>query len=446
MERNKMPELRPYQIEDVEKLKHLNAAALFNEQRTGKTPTILTLLKEKSCIKNLIICPASATYQWKEEYQLWLNKPCILPHQLKTTYWTHGLIVSYDTFKPTARSKGILDYVLKESPDAIVLDEAHRIKNPKSANARAVFKTKKIPNRFTLTGTPAPNKPEEIFSILHWLYPEEFPSYWKFINDYFIQETRYGSGHTYIEIGGFQPGKDKILQEFLNTISTQRKRKEVMQWLPDKDYQRVKLPATPLQTKYLYELKHYYATDSMQVQGVLDRLVRYRQICLHPALVGLKGDSPKLLWLKEYLEDNPDKPVIIFSKFTSFLKILAEGLPQEKGLIIGETPIEKRNELKLNFQCGKINLLLINIDAGKEALTLDRAEVAIFTDKYPPVSDIQQAEDRFISTTEDRKAKPHLIIELMIKDTYDEQLYKLLEQRKSVTDIINDYKKYLKGD
>jgi hypothetical protein len=56
-----------------------------------------------------------------------------------------------------------------------------------------------------------------------------------------------------------------------------------------------------------------------------------------------------------------------------------------------------------------------------------------------------QAEDRFISTTEDKASKPHTIIELMIKDTYDEQLYKLLEQRKSATDIINDYKKYLKG-
>jgi SNF2 family DNA or RNA helicase len=331
-------------------------------------------------------------------------------------------------------------------PDAIILDEAHRIKNPKSANAKAVFKTIRCPARIALTGTPAPNKPEEVFSILHWLYPTKFNSYWGFIEYYFTKRTQYGAGHTYIEIGGFKPGMDKVLQTFLNNISTQRKRKEVMQWLPEKDYQQVKLPVTKDQARYLTELKEFFAAENVQVIGILDRLVRYRQICLHPGLLGLKGSSPKLDWLKDYLDDNPDKPVIVFSKFTSFLKILDQEIQKEKGLIIGETPVEKRNRLKLDFQCGKINLLLINIDAGKEALTLDRAEVAIFTDKYPPVGDILQAEDRFVSTTEDRKDKPHTIIELMMKGTYDEQLYTLLQQRKSAVDIINDYKHFLKGE
>ena len=103
--------------------------------------------------------------------------------------------------------------------------------------------------------------------------------------------------------------------------------------------------------------------------------------------------------------------------------------------------------MKNDFQCGKINLLLLNIDTCKEAITLDRAEVAIFTDKYPPVGTILQAEDRFVATTEDKADKPHTIIELMIKGTYDEQLYKLIAERKSEIDVINDYKKYLmKGE
>lgn len=97
------------------------------------------------------------------------------------------------------------------------------------------------------------------------------------------------------------------------------------------------------------------------------------------------------------------------------------------------------------FQSGRCNLLLINIDAGKEGLTLDRAEVTIFTDKYPPIGDIEQAEDRFIATSEDKADKPHTIIELCMKGTYDEQLYDLLKKRKSETDVINDFKKYLGG-
>lgn len=443
--------LRDYQIEDVQKLKQFNAIGCFNEQRTGKTPIALTLLKEKNCTRNLIICPGSAVFQWQDEYDTWLNQPCIILLDNKkkdfilNNLWTHGLVISYDMFKTTHHHVGISDYIKKHPPDAIILDEAHKIKNTRTAAARAVFQVT-APVRIALTGTPSPNKPEEIFSILHWLYPEKFKSYWKFIDEYFNKVVKQNAqGRHYVEITGFRFSKDKELQKFLDKYTTQRKRKEVMQWLPEKDYQRVRLPCTSEQIKYLNELHNYYETEHVVVQGILDRLMRYRQICLHPALLNLKGESPKLNWLKTYLTDNPNRPTIIFSKFTSFLKLLNKELPEKKGLIIGETPIKIRNQLKLDFQNGIINLLLINIDVGKEALTLDRAEVAIFTDKYPPAGDIVQAEDRFVSTTESKANKPHLIIELMIKNTYDEQLYKLVVKRKEISDIINDYKKYLKG-
>ena len=72
------------------------------------------------------------------------------------------------------------------------------------------------------------------------------------------------------------------------------------------------------------------------------------------------------------------------------------------------------------------------------------AETTIFCDKYPPIGSIEQAEDRFVASTKDKSHKNHKIIELMISGTFDEQIYKLLEQRKSETDIINNYNLYLK--
>ena len=41
-----------------------------------------------------------------------------------------------------------------------------------------------------------------------------------------------------------------------------------------------------------------------------------------------------------------------------------------------------------------------------EGLTLDEADVEIFIDVFPPAADIQQAEDRFVATTEAKKNKP----------------------------------------
>lgn len=447
--------LKPYQIEDVAFLSSKNTAGCFNQQRTGKTPTIISVLKEKGCTKNLIVCPASLLYQWKEEYEKWTQEKCIVltgtPSQKITllSQWTHGLVVSYDSLKSTKKSNGTIDLILKENPDSVILDEAHRIKNVKSANFKACHKLIKIPIRYVLTGTPAPNKPEEIFAPLHIIDPIQFTSYWKFIDRFMNKKLNRIGPRQFIEIDGFQKGKQIILQQYLNEHCTSRKRKDIMQWLPEKDYQRIYLPATTQQRKYLSELSDYFETEHIMTKGVLDRLIRYRQICLDPGLLELKGKSPKTEWILQYLKDYPEKSVIIFSKFTSYLLKLANKLIEQKidyGLIIGDINLNMRKKYVDQFQQGKLKLLLINIDAGKEGLTLDEAETTIFTDKYPPIGDIEQAEDRFVATSEDKANKLHTIIELCIKDTYDEQLYELLQNRKAETDVINDFKKYIGGN
>ena len=442
--------LRPYQEEDASFLSNLQTGGCFNEQRTGKTPTILEVIRKKHFNKVLIICPSSAIPQWTAEYNAWLHLPCTAvlgtPTQKQTAFnnWQHGCVISYDTLKITKNHDGFVTQVLNANPDAVIIDEAHRIKNPKSANAKAIFKLIKIPNRYALTATPAHGKPEEIFSILHFLKPNKYNSYWGFIHDYFKTRRVYLGSKTFQEIVGFQVNMEKTLQKELNTFSTLRKRKDVMSWLPDKDYQQIYLEPTKEQIRYLTDLKQHFETEHIITQTVLDRLIRYRQICLAPALLDLKGKSPKTQWIKEFLTDNPEKSVIIFSKFTSYLKLLQKDLQSDQvGCIIGATPVPKRAELCKAFQNKNKRILLINIDAGKEALTLDQAEVTIFTDKYPPYGDIAQAEDRFVATTQNKKDKEHTIYELILKGTYDETLYELVKQRASSVDVINNYKKYL---
>ena len=330
----------------------------------------------------------------------------------------------------------------------IILDEAHKIKNPKTASAKAIFKTTHIPYRLALTGTPAQGRPYDVYSILKFLFPEDFRGFWKFIEEYFIIEDKTiyiaGKPRTIKTYEEFKPGKQHELQELLSTFSTQRKRNTVMSWLPDKFYERVRLATTKEQQKYLKDLEETYRTENIVTVGTLDRIIRYRQICLDPGLLGLRGKSPKTEWIKQYIKDYPDEQIIIFSKFTSYLCRLAEDLPTTWALLIGSTPVKQRGQFIKDFQAGKFKVFLINIDAGKEAITLDAASTTIFTDKYPPIGSIEQAEDRFVASTKDKAHKAHKIIELCMKDTFDEQIYKLLELRKSETDIINNYNLYLK--
>lgn len=449
-------ELRPYQKEDVEKLLTFDAMGCFNEQRTGKTPTAISVMEARDIDKLVIITTASSVYQWKHEYETWTSKQasilCGTPKQ-KTAIldaWTDGAVItSYDSFKTTKRNTGLVDNILKKKPQGIIIDEAHKIKDPKSANTTAVFKCiNKIPYRLALTGTPSTNKQKDIWSILHFIYPDRFNSFWKFVEEFLSVNIKYNKlGKPFKDIGGVRPEKLKEFQAILEQRSTQRKRKEVMKWLPDKDYIDVKLEPTKEQLKYLDELKEYFETENIIVQGVLDRLIRYRQICLHPGLLELKGTSPKLDWILQYLKDYPETPTLLFTKFISFIHLLCPILKANKipyATITGDTKLKMRQKYVEDFQKGKYNFLILQIDAGKEALTLDRAEAAIFTDKFPPVSDIQQAEDRFIATSKDKADKGHTIYNLVIKGTYDEQLIKLLKHNAQQVDIINNYKKYMK--
>lgn len=451
--------LRPYQLEDAAFLSKLPAAACLNEQRTGKTPTALLICDMLSAYRIVIICPTTAMPVWEAEILKWTDGIKIFlcsgtyAHRQKlidtwyaTTDVPHALIISYDCLKTTKKIKGHTEEISSHCPDMLILDEAHRIRTRTTAQATACFTLgTHSKHRLVLTGTIAMNHTYDIWSILHFLYPKIFKSYWTFINKYYItRRESNAAGQTYMDIVCLKNGSEEKIQGLLRLIATQRKRKEVMQWLPDKDHQPILLHPTVQQQKYLQELTDYFeiAEGGIETVGVLDRLIRYRQICLDPSLLKLKGGSPKTDWLNAYLIDYPDTPTLIFSKFTQFITMFAAQHPT-LGVITGDTPMQMRGKLVQDFQTGKINQLFLNIDAAREALTLDRAETVIFTDKYPPIGSIEQAEDRFVSTTPDKKDKPHLVISLCLKGTYDEIINRMLQSRKSETDIVNDFKRHI---
>lgn len=462
-----MPTLRSYQQEDLKFLLTLSSAGIFSEQRTGKTPLAICYAKERRVEKTLILCPPSAIPVWVSLWKEWYPEQDIIgveganyaKKKEKIDQWKNALVISYDTLKATKVRKGFIEDLKnavkpKKDPDLVIIDEAHRIQTRSSAATSAVYEFIHAPYKLALTGTPSSNKPYQIFSILRWLYPKTFTSYWRYIDEFYKAEKHlnHNTGQEYTVIGDFS--SDEKRQEhakILNAISVQRKRRDVMAWLPEKEYTRIAFEPSYRQKQAIDYLHKYFEVGDIETQGVLDSLMRERQLCLCPELLGIKAESPKITWLMQYLKDYPDRKILIFSKFTSFLRLLSrkinEELPQRTHqLFIGETPITKRAAFVQDFQHNKLNLLLLNMDAAKEAITLDEAEVAIFTDKYPPVGSIQQAEDRFVATTEDKKDKQHEIIELCIRGTYDERLYDIIEHNASLIDVINDYKNYLKGE
>lgn len=443
-------ELRPYQKEDVKRSLQTDSIALFNEQRTGKTPTICTILKEKQPKRTMIVCPASLLYVWKREFELWTGQPAfVVPDtKFKDFEWDkyNTILVNFEKLRGNSKSTPLLDVLIKQKLDAIVVDEAHRMKNKDSLTAVALRKLRKTKIKIAATGTPAPSKPWDVWTILNWLYPQTFSSYWKFVEEYFMMDTTYVYGERHSTPCGFKPGYDTLLAQNLDIYCIQRKRKDVMQWADTLEQPTiVELPCTTTQLKALDGLMNYFEYKHIITQTILDNLVRVRQVCAAPEILGIRGRSPKLAWLQDYLIDYPEKSVIVFSNSKKFLILIQEKLNKlfNLGLITGDTLPKDRANIIYSFQNKQIQCLLLQTQAGKEGLTLDQADTTVFLDTYPPIADYLQAKDRMIATTEN-KVKPKEIIHVIMKDTYDAELFRMVSERIAVNDIINDYKKYIK--
>jgi SNF2 family DNA or RNA helicase len=408
-------------------------------------------MQEKGVQRLLIICPASMVYKWKEEYMTWTSKCVIVITSAKkynqivnTVPITDALIVNYENLRDSRVTQGVWQNILKYyKPDGVIVDEAHRIKDRNTANFKAVNKFNKVKYRLALTGTPAPNKAWDIWGILHFLSPQLYRGYWNFIEQYFAQANKYTPNGIVQEPFGFLPGAEKVLQDNLDIISIMRKRKDVMDWLPKEESPTIiKLPCTPSQKKYITEMESYFEVEHVVAKNILEQLIRMRQICAAPAILRLRGSSPKLDWLTEYVADYPEKSIIVFSNSTKLLNLATTYIPK-LAIITGETKAMIRQKYIDLFQSNQIKVLGIQTQAGKEGLTLDQADVTIFLDTFPPAADYMQAKDRMVSTTPER-VKPKEIIHVMMQDTYDEQLYKLVQDNVDATDVINNFTNYIK--
>jgi SNF2 family DNA or RNA helicase len=191
----------------------------------------------------------------------------------------------------------------------------------------------------------------------------------------------------------------------------------------------------------------------VDTMDALSKLMRMRQLCLDPALLGFeKAASAKTDALMDWLKDNTE-PVVIMSMFTSYLKKLKptlEAKGHKVGMIHGEMSNKDKFGAAQDFQAGRTNVLLCNIISAGTGFTLDKAEVIVFTDKAWNPSDNEQAEDRITPTTKE-KVHSHTIISLICKDSYDEILDKILSNKQSMTDIINSggmeaIKRLLRGE
>jgi SNF2 family DNA or RNA helicase len=324
--------------------------------------------------------------------------------------------------------------------DGMIVDESHFLNSYQSQQSKAIYKiSKNADKKLALTGTPVRNSGEGIYGILHYLYEDRFTSYWQFVDRYFkTWDTPWGQK----EVSGYK--RKEELQEILDLISVQRKRSEVMKWIPAKQYQTIEVEMDAKQRKAYQSMVETFTVEEdartvVDAPSVLAQLTRLRQICLCPDLLDIKAPSAKEQFILEWLEDNPNEQVVIFSNFSSYLGTLLSKINTTTGIIIGGTSKERRQEIVEGFQAGRVKVILANIQAAGVGLTLDAASTVIFLDKAYTNSLNEQAEDRIVPTTESSNQRC-TIIDVVCKDSIDEKINDILKKKKSVIEVVNNYK------
>lgn len=434
--------MRAYQHYDYNFLKELNFAGVFNEQRTGKTPTTLVTVRDDD--KIVIVCPAGLKLNWKKETKVWTNRDAIVitgtPAVRKKLYqaWKDAkkaiLIVSYETLRADIEwLESSMKFGRKKF--TIIADEVHRLRNYKTKQSKALYKLRKYAEKvYALTGTPAVNHPADVYGILRFLQPKKYTSYWQFV-EYFFKMYE---GYFAKEIGKLKGEKAVEFEQMLSDLSTNRKRKQVMKWIPKITKQTIPLEFDKKQLgHYKKATKELLLGDDREIPNPLALLTRLRQICADPQLLGLEGESPKTNFIKEFINDNTES-IIIFSSFTSYLISLNRTLEGSVLLTGQQTQDEKDKNIKA-FQSGEARILLANIKAGGVGFTLDKADTIIFADRsYNPV-DNDQAADRFIPVSKDKDYGAKQIIDLVIDKSVENKINKLLEKKQNIISYVNNY-------
>ncbi len=171
---------------------------------------------------------------------------------------------------------------LKKNKTMVVVDEAHRIKNPEGVWGKSIVEiAKEAKSRIVLTGTPVPNGYEDLFNLFQYLYPYKYKEILGFHYGNLLDMTQ-----------NSQPDSDRV-KEFINNISPYfiRIKKSDLKLPPVKEkIIEVEMDSHQREIYDFIETKYIRSFEKNSSAGVKDllnkaKLIRLRQAATNPSLL-----------------------------------------------------------------------------------------------------------------------------------------------------------------
>lgn len=444
--------LRAYQVQGVNWLNACwhagRSSILADEMGLGKTIQVsafLHHLKYHQSIHGpfLIIAPLSTIHNWHREISQWTDFISIVYHgdakscSVQEKYEMRNPLTQQlraDIIVTSYQMVNSSRFLQSIGWESLIIDEAQAIKNHCSSLHRACSSLS-FEHCILMTGTPVQNNIDELWSLLHFMEPEQYFDLERFK----------------MEIGDLEDVKNlEKLHRLLKPYMLRRIKADVEKELAPKEETVIEVAMTCVQKKYYRGV--YEQNVSRLLQGkkskisLLNIWMQIRKICNHPFSIEqienleipenaseeeameltIKASSKTILLDKLLVKLKQEgHKVLIFSQFKLVLDILEDmmnfrGYNYER--VDGSINGKERQRSIDRFQDSSSDgfVFLLTTRAGGVGITLTAADtVILFDSDWNPQLDLQaQARCHRIGQT-----KPVKIYRLVCKNSYEQQMF-----------------------
>jgi len=443
-------DLFPHQRAGVEFLATAKRALLADEPGLGKTAQAIRALKKmhdngEQVFPALVICPNTLKKNWEREFDRWwpgvnvtvingsavkrrgqfeqqsdvivINWESLRTHSRLSSYGSIALARCIDCKGHDSRiTPARCEVHTRELNDinfkAVIADEIHRSKDPKSKQTRALWAATGDANiRYALTGTPIANNVIDLWPILHWLEPKEWPSKTKWIDRMIDTMINAFGGMMVLGV------KANMEEEFYAAINPRMRRmlkSRVLPWLPEVITERRDVEMGAKQAKAYKQMLEHMITlletgESLIASNPLTQTLRLLQFAISYAdvsvdetgkeTVTLSDPSCKVDALMDDIKngDFGEDSVAVCAVSRQLIEILSARLTKEgieHGLITGAQDQDERQKSIDDFQSGKTKWILFTAQAGGVGVTLTTARRLVMLQRPWSLVDYKQALDR----------------------------------------------------
>lgn len=480
---------RPYQKGGIAyAMEHPNTL-IGDEMGLGKTIQALGAINASPDVKSVLcVVPASLRFNWDRESKKWLVREFnifvveetkdVIPETATMVIVNYELIRGKRIDDPNGAMapNGKKLRIIQGSPihaqlmartwDMLVVDECHRLKDPKSLQAIAVLgstgnKKKGEPpvrglkdhsgRNIFMTGTPFLNRPVEMHPILAALAPTEFGNFFVFAKRY-CQAHQDERGH-WDFTGSSNLGE---LQERLrSTIMVRRLKKDVLTELPPKRRQVVLLPADGAAKAVAAEAKAWAMHEERL--AALRSEADYAHASGDQAAYKAAVEALKAAGRTGFEEIAKERRNVAIAKLPKVIEHIEDAFEQGIGKIVlfvhhhdvgngimahfGDIAVKLTGEVTSNkdrqeavdrFQTDpSVKLFVGSIGAAGVGHTLTAASTVIFAELDWVPANVNQAEDRCHRIGQNDQV---LIQHLVLNGSLDARMATLLVEKQDIAD------------